>query len=123
MMSKVFFIIIGSFMVLIGMLTFFRANDVKNILQFIKRNDLFYLPGVFEIIFSLSILYFRYDTKIPFIITMLGLLIFIDGVFYLVGSKVLEETYAMVMEMEKVHFRIYSLVFFIIAAILLVGII
>jgi uncharacterized protein YjeT (DUF2065 family) len=101
-----------------GVMTNFFPEKIKRMMTVILNKDLFFIPGIFEIITGLIVLYFRYSTSIPFAITVVGVLIFVDGIFYLAGNKLLKETFEIILEMENRGMSYYSLVFYIIAAII-----
>ncbi|MBN2280447.1 MAG: hypothetical protein JXQ65_07705 [Candidatus Marinimicrobia bacterium] len=108
------YIILGLF---IGLL----PQKALDLLKIVKDKNQFFLFGIFEIVVSLSILYFRYETKIPLLITLAGLLLFLDGILYLIGTKVLDDNFDILMNIEIRTFRLYSLLFFAYALILIIG--
>ncbi len=120
MIVKIFYSMFALIFTLFGILSIFFADQIKKIMQQIMDKDLFVLIGILEISSSLTILFFRYQTSLPLIITLLGILMFVDGIFYLIGNKILVETFEIILNMDNKHIGYYSVIFFI-GAILLIA--
>ena len=123
-MIKVFiYSTIATLYLIFGVFVGLLPRKVLEFLIIIREKKLFFGLGVFEIVISLLVLYFRYETKIPILITITGLLLFIDGILYLLGTKILNDTFDIILEMEIKTFRYYSLIFFFYALIIYIGLI
>ncbi len=105
-----------------SLISFLRPKWIKKSFVLLREKELLFIIGIFEIVFSLMALYYRYQTKIPFIITMVSILMFIDAVFNMVSKKAIEETYEMVTEMGNKYFRIYGILLLVFAGIFFIGI-
>ena len=114
---------IATLYLIFGLFTGFFPQKGQDLLKIAKEKKLFFLFGIFEVVVSLLVLYFRYDTIIPMLITITGLLLFIDGILYMLGTKVLNETFDIILEMEIKSYRYYSLIFFFYALIIYIGLI
>ncbi len=121
MIFHLIYTITGSLFLILGLVVNLKPDLFKKLLITISDREIFILPGILELIISLALLYFRYDTKIPFIITMTGILMFIDGVFYLIATRAVKESIQMLLDMEQKYMRYYSLIFFLIAGIIFIG--
>ncbi len=122
MIMEIVFITISVISFALGIILVFFPDKLKQILYYILENELFFILGIFEIIPSLLILNFRHNTRIPLVITILGVLLFVDGIFYLLGNKILKETFEIILEIESNSIRYYSIVLFFCALILIFGI-
>ena len=122
MIMEIVFITISVISFALGIILVFFPDKLKQILYYILENELFFILGIFEIIPSLLILNFRHNTRIPLVITILGVLLFVDGIFYLLGNKILKETFEIILEIESNSIRYYSIVLFFCALILIFSI-
>lgn len=101
-----------------GLYSYFFPVRLKNMMQILLDKELFYIPGLLEILISLLLLYFRHSTSLPFVNTVIGVLIFVDGIFYLTGNQILKDTFEQILDMDDNVIKNYSIIFFIIATIL-----
>jgi len=99
-----------------GLVLILKNVLIKNLLKYIHEKNLFFIPGIIEIIMGLSTLYFRHDTQLSSLVFLVGILLFIDGVFYLLMSDKLSSTIEWMLKLEDKSFRIYGLFIIIIAA-------
>ncbi len=113
--------LIGGIFLILGLFINLAQPAFRKLLKMISDQEFFVMPGILELAISLTLLYFRYETKIPFIITMTGILMFIDGVLYLIGPRAVKESIQMLLDMESKYLRYYSLIFFLLAAIIFAG--
>ncbi len=104
-----FYFIEGIFIGLIALLLFFQTALVKRFLNWINQRSLFILPGIFEIVLGLATVYLRQKTALKALVTIVGLMLFIDGVFYLLTSEKLSKTFDWLMTLEDRSFRTYSI--------------
>ncbi|MDO9549251.1 MAG: DUF2065 family protein [Candidatus Marinimicrobia bacterium] len=93
----------------------FKSVIIKNLLNFIQEKNLFFIPGIIEIILGLLTLYFRHQTRLVTLVFIVGILLFIDGVFYLLMSDKLRSTIEWMLKLEGKSYRIYGLFIIIIA--------
>jgi len=115
--------IIASFYLILGLFVMLFPQKALEFIKLIKEKKWFFAIGIIEILLSFLILYFRHETKIPLLITVAGIMLFIDGILYLLGTKILNETFDTLMEMETKTIRYYSLIFLIYSIIIFVGLI
>ena len=103
-----FHIIVAFFFFLSASVTFFRPSIIRKIMKLVIDKDLFFLPGILEIVLGLGTLYFRHSSKLKWFVYLAGFMLFIDGIFYLVSSKRLKETYKWFIEFKDRDMRIYA---------------
>jgi len=114
-MMILFYLVEGLLFGVSGLLLLFKVNLVKKFLSWIQERDLFLIPGIIEIILGLSTLYFRHQTNLKTFVLIVGLMLFIDGIFYLTASTKLKKTYQWFLTLEDKSFKTYSLFMFLIA--------
>ncbi len=104
-----FYIVVAAFFFLTALITFLQPAIVKKIMKLVLDKDLFFLPGVLEILLGLGTLYFRYSSKLKWFVYIAGFTLFIDGIFYLISSERLKETYKWFLEFEDKSMRTYAI--------------
>jgi len=111
-----FYLIESLLFLIFGLVLVFRSVFVKNLLNYIQEKNLFIIPGIIEIILGLLTLYFRHETRLGLLVFLVGILLFIDGVFYLLLSEKLRSTIEWMLKLEDKSYRIYGLFIIIIAS-------
>ena len=104
------YFIIGVIIISIGILIAFSPDFIRKIMTIIKDNDLFFIPGIIEIIMALFALFYRTNARFEVYITIVSLFIFIDGVFYLASSKSVKMTYEIFLAMDIKAYKLYSII-------------
>jgi len=100
---------------IIGLLLVFRSVVIKKLFNFIQQRNLFFIPGIVEIILGLLTLYFRHQTRLLTLVFLVGIILFIDGIFYLIMSDKLSSTIDWMLKLEESNYRLYGLFLIIIA--------
>lgn len=100
---------------IIGLLLVFRSVVIKKLFNFIQQRNLFFIPGIVEIILGLLTLYFRHQTRLLTLVFLVGIILFIDGIFYLIMSDKLSSTVDWILKLEESNYRLYGLFLIIIA--------
>jgi uncharacterized protein YjeT (DUF2065 family) len=111
-----FYLAEGILFSLTAMLLFLKPSKIKRFLHWIYQYKLLVIPGIVEIVLGLLTLYFRHRTILKPLVVIIGLLLFVDGIFYLLTSQKLSKTLEWLLEQEDRSFRIYSLFIAIVAA-------
>jgi len=104
-----FYFCIAVFLFVSGIVILVKPDFLKIIMQFILDKDIFYLPGVIEIAISLGTLYYRDQTRMTWFVYIVGLALFIDGIFYLLASKRIREMYTWFIGIAEPKVRSYGL--------------
>lgn len=107
-----FYLMEGILLGICGFLLVFKVSLVKKFLHWIQERELYIIPGVTEIIFGLLTLYFRHQTAFKSFIFIVGLLLFVDGIFYLLATKKLGNTFQWFINLEDSSYRAYSIFIF-----------
>lgn len=102
-------------LVISGVVILIRPVWLKNLMRIVIRKDLFFLPGVLEIGVGLGTLYYRDQTRMTWFVFLAGLLLFFDGIFYLVMSKRLRELYEWFTSITNRKIRSYGVFLFFLA--------
>ncbi len=74
---------------------------IKFVLLKMVEKNLVMLYGILEIVLSFIILYFRNGAKYPLIPIIIGLLLFIDGIMYVVLSNQKNKLIYLLLQMQK----------------------
>ena len=110
-----FYLVEGILFGISGLLLVFKVSLVKRFLHWIQEREFYLIPGVTEIILGLLTLYFRHQTAFKSFIFIVGLLLFVDGIFYLLASKGLNKTFQWFLSLDDSSYRAYSIFIFLIA--------
>ncbi len=110
-----FYIMVGIVFIILGLILFFRPTYIKMVLGAILERDLFIIPGIAEILLGLGTLYFRQAANLVWFVYVAGLMLFIDGVFYLAAAKRMREAYRYFLKADNKGFKTYGIFMFIIA--------
>ena len=110
-----FYLVESLLFLIFGLVLVFKSVNIKKLLNYIQQKKLFYIPGIIEIIMSLLTLYFRHQTRLVSFVFIVGILLFIDGVFYLLMTDKLKSTIEWILTLEDKSYRIYGLFIIIIA--------
>ena len=102
----------------IALILLLRPILIKRFIYWINQRDLLIIPGIIEIVLGLITLYYRHRTVLKSLVVIIGLLLFVDGVFYLLTSEKLRKTLEWLLEQEDRSFRMYSIFIATIALIL-----
>lgn len=100
---------------LFGAVLIFRSRVLKNLLAFLTQRKLLFIPAVFEITFGLLTLHFRHETRLTLFVFLVGILLFIDGIFYLLLSEKLNSTIDWLLQLDEKNYRLYGLVMVLVA--------
>ena len=95
-----------------GLVLVFKSVLIKKLFVLVQERNLFFIPGLIEIILGLLTLNFRHETRLLMFVFLIGILLFIDGVFYLLLSEKLRSTIDWLLNLEEKNYRNYG--FFII---------
>jgi len=110
-----FYIITGIIFFMLGLILFFRPTYIKIVMGAVLERDLFIIPGITEILLGLGTLYFRQEANLVWFVYVAGLMLFIDGVFYLAVSKRMRDAYRYFLKADDKGFKTYGIFMFIIA--------
>ena len=111
-----FYIPVGILFLIIGFIFLTSPDFAKKLIKVIMDRELFFFIGVTEIGLGLGTLYFRQNTNLKLFVYLIGLILFIDGIFYLTSPKRLKETYKWFLESEEKSIRAYGIVMILISA-------
>jgi len=100
---------------LFGAVLIFRSRILKNLIVFFAQRKLLFIPGIFEITFGLLTLHFRHETRMAPFVFLVGILLFIDGIFYLLLAEKLNATIDWLLQLEESSYRIYGIVMLLVA--------
>ncbi len=98
-----------------GAVLIFRSRILKNLIFFFVQRKLIFIPGIVEIILGLLTLHFRHETRLTTFVFLVGILLFIDGIFYLLLSEKLKPTIDWLLQLNEKSYRIYGLVMVLVA--------
>lgn len=98
-----------------GILLLFQTVLVKRFCHWIQEHNLFIIPGLTEIVLGLMTLYFRHQTNLRTFVMIVGLMLFIDGIFYLMSSSRVNAAYQWLFSLEDKKFKSYSVFIFLLA--------
>ncbi|HCK99666.1 MAG TPA: hypothetical protein DHW42_06140 [Candidatus Marinimicrobia bacterium] len=98
-----------------GILLLFQTVLVKRFYHWIQEHDLFIIPGLAEIVLGLMTLYFRYQTTLRTFVLIVGLMLFIDGIFYFMAASQVSAAYQWLFTLEDKKFKGYSVFIFLLA--------
>ena len=98
-----------------GILLFFQITLVKRFYHWIQEHDLFIIPGLTEIVLGLMTLYFRYQTTLRTFVVIIGLMLFVDGIFYFIAAGRVDAAYQWLFSLEDKKFKSYSVFIFLLA--------
>lgn len=110
-----FYLIESLLFLAFGAVLIFRSRILKDLITFLAQRKLLFIPGIFEIIFGLLTLHFRHETQLTPLVFLVGILLFIDGIFYLLLSEKLEPTIDWLLQLNEKSYRIYGLVMVLVA--------
>jgi uncharacterized protein YjeT (DUF2065 family) len=98
-----------------GLIIIIKPELMKKMMQIIVQNDLFFIPGIIEIGIGLGTLYFRDQTRMDWFVFLCGLMFFLDGIFYMIMSKRLQELYEWFIGIADRTVRSYGLLMLLLA--------
>lgn len=105
----------GAIFLVGGLVFVLRPGLIRRMMEIILAKDLFLIPGLIEIGLGLTTLYFRHQTRLTVFIYIIGFMLFIDGIFYITGSRRIVESYQWFLKLENRSLRNYSLFLFLLA--------
>ena len=108
----IFYLLESLIFLCFGLVLVFKSVLIKKLFVLVQERNLFFIPGIIEIILGLLTLNFRHETRLLMFVFLVGLLLFIDGVFYLLLSEKLRSTIDWLLNLEEKNYRNYG--FFII---------
>lgn len=108
----IFYLLESLIFLCFGLVLVFKSVLIKKLFVLVQERNLFFIPGIIEIILGLLTLNFRHETRLLMFVFLVGLLLFIDGVFYLLLSEKLRSTIDWLLNLEEKSYRNYG--FFII---------
>jgi len=108
----IFYLLESLIFLCFGLVLVFKSVLIKKLFVLVQERNLFFIPGLIEIILGLLTLNFRHETRLLMFVFLVGLLLFIDGVFYLLLSEKLRSTIDWLLNLEEKNYRNYG--FFII---------
>ena len=82
-----FYVIISLIFFLTSALLVFKPGWIKTLYLKMINNNLVMVYGVVEIAMALGIIYFKNKVKFSFIPLIIGIILFIDGILYVVFSS------------------------------------
>jgi uncharacterized protein YjeT (DUF2065 family) len=80
----------------------------RKLMQFVIGKELQLIPGTFEIGIGLATLYYRDQTNFKWFVYLVGLLLFFDGILYLLSTRRLRTLAEMVLMLENKTWRHYG---------------
>lgn len=86
-----FYLLCSGVFTLTGILLTVQPLWGKRLVQFIVNKQLQILPGTVEIALGLGTLYYREQTRLEWFVYTVGLLLFIDGVLYMLSARRLQD--------------------------------
>lgn len=110
-----FYMVAALLLAVSGIIILIKPAWMKSLMQIIVKKDLFYVPGVTEIGIGLGTLYYRDQTKMTWFVYLAGLMLFFDGIFYILMSKRLREMYEWFSAIDDQKIRSYALFLFFLA--------
>jgi len=108
----IFYLLESLIFLCFGLVLVFKSVLIKKLFVLVQERNLFFIPGIIEIILGLLTLNFRHETRLLMFVFLVGILLFIDGVFYLLLSEKLRSTIDWLLNLEEKNYRNYG--FFII---------
>ncbi|MCD6204850.1 MAG: DUF2065 family protein [Candidatus Marinimicrobia bacterium] len=108
----IFYLLESLIFLCFGLVLVFKSVLIKKLFVLVQERNLFFILGIIEIILGLLTLNFRHETRLLMFVFLVGLLLFIDGVFYLLLSEKLRSTIDWLLNLEEKNYRNYG--FFII---------
>lgn len=106
------YIIIGFTFTISGLLFWFFPNRTKKIMLLVMNKELFYIPGIIEIIMGLTTLWFRDNTSMTWFSYLMGFLLFFDGIFNLAAPNGAKMGYEYFLQDELKGFKTYGIFLF-----------
>jgi len=104
------YIIVSIVFYILSALLVINPGWIKYILLKMVEKKLVMIYGILEIVTSLIILYFRKGAQYPLIPIIIGLLLFIDGIMYVVLSNQKNRLIYLLLQMQKGTVRKLSFV-------------
>jgi len=108
----IFYLLESLIFLCFGLVLVFKSVLIKKLFVLVQERNLFFILGIIEIILGLLTLNFRHETRLLMFVFLVGLLLFIDGVFYLLLSEKLRSTIDWLLNLVEKNYRNYG--FFII---------
>jgi len=108
----IFYLLESLIFLCFGLVLVSKSVLIKKLFVLVQERNLFFIPGIIEIILGLLTLNFRHETRLLMFVFLVGILLFIDGVFYLLLSEKLRSTIDWLLNLEEKNYRNYG--FFII---------
>ncbi len=96
-------------MLISGITVLIKPSLMKIVMGLVVEKELFFIPGVLEIGLGLGTLYFRDQTNLNWFIYLAGLMLFFDGMLYIIMSKRLREMYIWFLQIADQKIRSYGL--------------
>jgi uncharacterized membrane protein HdeD (DUF308 family) len=93
----------------------FLTRWIRWLLQFILDHNLFFIMGIIEILIGLGTLYYRHVSNLKWFSYFIGLMLFIDGIFYLLSSSRFRQAFEWFLYTERKIIRSYGIVLIFIA--------
>ncbi len=103
-----FYLLLGAFLLISGVIIILFPMLFKKLLNIMIEKELFYLMGIAEIAMGLGTLFFRHETKATWFALVAGLALFIDGVFYMISTGRVKESFQWFLSMEDKAVKIYG---------------
>ena len=116
-----FYVIISIVFFFSSLMLFFKPGLMKKLYLLLVNKSLVMVYGVLEIIMALGILHFKSDAKYGFIPLIIGILLFLDGILYVVFSSKKETLLKTVLNIQYKTLKKMSLVSLIAALALLIA--
>ena len=91
-------------------LLIFKPQLIKSIFLMLINNNLMMVYGVGEIAMALGILYFRNKANFSFIPLIIGVILFIDGIMYVVFSSKKERLLKAILQINNKTLKKFSLI-------------
>lgn len=114
-----FYVIISIVFFITSLMLFLKPGLMKKLYLLLINKSLVMVYGVLEIIMALGILHFKSDVKYGIIPLIIGILLFLDGILYVVFSSKKETLLKTVLNIQVKTLKKMSLVSLIAALALL----
>lgn len=111
-----FYALLCAFFTISGTIIILFPAFFKKLLNRMIEKELFYVMGIAEIAMGLGTLFFRHVTKATWFAFVAGLALFVDGIFYMISTERVKESFQWFLSMDDKAVKIYGVFVLVVAA-------
>lgn len=111
-----FYALLCAFFTISGTIIILFPAFFKKLLNRMIEKELFYVMGIAEIAMGLGTLFFRHETKATWFGFVAGLALFVDGIFYMISTERVKESFQWFLSMDDKAVKIYGVFVLVVAA-------